>query len=100
MLVVFCVVYMTATGSGTDRAAIWPSGEGLVHFGLFLGAAPPRHQPKPSLAGPEIDRAREALSKYNGALQQLISGNWAGLGAELDALLPLLEEMSQHSASC
>jgi hypothetical protein len=26
------------------------------------------------------------------------SGNWAGFGAELDALRPLLEELSQHSA--
>jgi len=38
------------------------------------------------------------LSHYNGAVQQLKSGNWAGFGAELDALRPLLEELSQHSA--
>jgi len=53
---------------------------------------------KPALAGPEGDRAREALSHYNSAIQQLKSGNWAGFGAELDALRPLLEELSQHSA--
>jgi hypothetical protein len=35
---------------------------------------------------------------YNGAIQQLKSSNWAGFGAELDALRPLLEELSQHSA--
>src|SRR3984893_4793887 len=52
---------------------------------------------KTALAGPENDRAREALSHYNGAVQQLKSGNWAGFGAELDALRPLLEELSQHS---
>src|ERR1700680_2894598 len=39
----------------------------------------------------------EALSHYNGAVEQLKSGNWAGFGAELDALRPLLEELSQHS---
>jgi hypothetical protein len=33
----------------------------------------------------------------NGAVQQLKSGNWAGFGAELDALRPFLEELSQHS---
>jgi len=72
---------------------------------LFKGpapAAPPSASPpgapaKTALAGPEADRAREALSHYNGAVQQLKSGNWAGFGAELDALRPLLEELSQHS---
>ena len=61
-------------------------------------SAPPGASAKASLAGPEADRAREALSHYNGAMQQLKSGNWAGFGAELDALRPLLEELSQHSA--
>jgi hypothetical protein len=32
-------------------------------------------------------------------MEQLKSGNWAGFGAELDALRPLLEELSQHSAA-
>jgi hypothetical protein len=60
-------------------------------------ASPPGAPAKTALAGPEVDRAREALSHYNGAVQQLKSGNWAGFGAELDALRPLLEELSQHS---
>ena len=67
---------------------------------LFKGpapASPPGAPAKTALAGPEVDRAREALSHYNGAVQQLKSGNWAGFGAELDALRPLLEELSQHS---
>jgi hypothetical protein len=59
---------------------------------------PPGAPAKPSLAGPEADRAREALSRYNGAIEQLKSGNWAGFGAELDALRPLLEELSRRSA--
>jgi uncharacterized membrane protein (UPF0182 family) len=59
---------------------------------------PPGAPAKPSLAGPEADRAREALSHYNAAVEQLKSGNWAGFGAQLDALRPLLEELSQHSA--
>jgi uncharacterized protein len=71
---------------------------------LFKGPAPPSASApsgasaKTALAGPETDRAREALSHYNGAIQQLKSGNWAGFGAELDALRPLLEELSQPSA--
>jgi len=61
-------------------------------------ASPPLGAPaKTSLTGPEADRAREALSHYNGAVEQLKSGNWAGFGVELDALRPLLEELSQHS---
>ena len=61
-------------------------------------SAPSRASAKTALAGPEADRAQEALSHYNGAIQQLKSGNWAGFDAELDALRPLLEELSQHSA--
>ena len=59
---------------------------------------PPGAAAKTSLAGPEADWARAALSHYNGAVEQLKSGNWAGFGAELDALRPLLEELSQPSA--
>src|SRR6202171_5307831 len=59
-------------------------------------ASPPAGAPaETSLTGPEADRAREALSHYNGAIQQLKSGNWAGFGAELDALRPPLEGLSQ-----
>ena len=62
-------------------------------------ASPPPGAPaKTLIVGPEADRAREALSHYNGAIEQLKSGNWAGFGAELDALRPLLKELSQHSA--
>jgi len=69
---------------------------------LFKGPAPTSPpagaSARTTLAGPEADRAREALSHYNDAIQQLKSGNWAGFGAELDALRPLLEELSQPSA--
>src|SRR6202035_5414464 len=67
-------------------------------FNETAPASPPPGAPaKTSLTGPEADRAWEALSHYNGAVEQLKSGNWAGFGAELDALRPLLEELSQHS---
>ncbi len=39
-------------------------------------------------------RAREALAHYNRAIERLKAGDWSGFGAELDALRPLLEELS------
>jgi uncharacterized membrane protein (UPF0182 family) len=49
-----------------------------------------------ALGGPADARAREALSHYDRAIERLKAGDWAGFGAELDALRPLLEELSQH----
>jgi hypothetical protein len=43
------------------------------------------------------DRANDALVHYNNALAKLKSGDWAGFGAELDALKPILEQMSQKA---
>jgi len=63
------------------------------------GAAAAAAPVETSATGPETDRAREALSHYNDAIKQLKSGNWAGFGKELDALRPLLEELSQHSGA-
>jgi uncharacterized membrane protein (UPF0182 family) len=51
----------------------------------FAGTSPP---------GPADERARTALGHYNRAIDRLKSGDWAGFGAELDALKPLLEELS------
>ncbi len=48
-------------------------------------------------AGPEADRAREALSRYNRAMEQLKTGDWGGFGAELDKLRSLLEELARAS---
>jgi uncharacterized protein len=50
----------------------------------------------PSPAGPADARAREALGHYDRAIDRLKAGDWAGFGTELDALRPLLEELSQH----
>jgi Uncharacterised protein family (UPF0182) len=44
-----------------------------------------------SPGGVETDRARDALSRYDRAIERLKS-----FGAELDALRPLLEELSQY----
>jgi uncharacterized membrane protein (UPF0182 family) len=48
-------------------------------------------------AGPAADRAREALNHYNQAMERLKSGDWAGFGAELDAMRGLLEDISRQS---
>ena len=48
-----------------------------------------------SSAGTEVDRAREALSQYDRAIEQLKSGNWGGFGAELDKLRSLLDELGR-----
>jgi uncharacterized membrane protein (UPF0182 family) len=44
------------------------------------------------------NRAQQALDRYNRAMAQLKSGDWAGFGQELDAMRGLLEDMSRPSA--
>jgi uncharacterized membrane protein (UPF0182 family) len=69
---------------------------------LFKESAPPSrlapetegHPP----GGPAADRAREALGRYDRAIERLKAGDWGGFGAELDALRPLLEELRQGPA--
>jgi uncharacterized protein len=46
-------------------------------------------------AGPAVDRAREALGRYQQAMERLKAGDWGGFGAELEALRQLLEESGQ-----
>jgi len=48
------------------------------------------------LAGPMVDRARQALDHYNRAIDRLKSGDWAGFGAELDAMGGLLEAITRQ----
>ena len=50
----------------------------------------------PAPAGPAHDRAREALTHYTRAIERLKAGDWGGFGNELDALGPLLEELSRR----
>ncbi|MGO9174264.1 MAG: UPF0182 family protein [Rhodomicrobium sp.] len=67
---------------------------------LFKESAPAFLLPTPPAAsgpvGPAGLRAREALSHYDRAIERLKAGDWSGFGAELDALRPLLEQLSQH----
>ncbi len=55
---------------------------------LPLGAAPPADE-----------RARAALAHYDKAIERLKAGDWAGFGAELDALRPLLQQLGAQPAS-
>ena len=69
---------------------------------LFKGSAPVAGLPAPtgsSPSGPADERARQALADYDRALDRLRAGDWAGFGAELDALRPLLEELSRQPAA-
>ena len=50
-------------------------------------------------SGPADERAREALGHYDRAIDRLKVGDWSGFGAELDALRPLLEELSRRPAT-
>jgi uncharacterized membrane protein (UPF0182 family) len=67
---------------------------------LFDSGAAPR-APSTSmgtpLAAPTAEQARKALDHYNQAIERLKSGDWAGFGAQLDAMRGLLENLSQQS---
>jgi uncharacterized membrane protein (UPF0182 family) len=68
---------------------------------LFLepGAAPAvstttEERPVTGLAA---SQAREALDRYNQAVERLKSGDWKGFGTQFDAMRELLEEMNRRS---
>ena len=50
------------------------------------------------LTSPATSQAREALDRYNQAVERLKSGDWKGFGTQFDAMRELLEEMSRQSA--
>ena len=52
-----------------------------------------------SPSGLADERGRQALAHYDRALDRLKAGDWAGFGAELDVLRPLLEELSRQPAA-
>jgi uncharacterized protein len=49
------------------------------------------------MAPPQADRAREALSHYQQAMERLKAGDWQGFGAELDKLGVLLGKSSEST---
>ena len=68
---------------------------------LFKESAPVAGLPAAAAASPSApanEQARQALADYDRALERLKAGDWAGFGAQLDALRPLLEELSRQPA--
>jgi uncharacterized membrane protein (UPF0182 family) len=49
--------------------------------------------------GPLSGRAREALDHYDRAIAKLKAGDWSGFGTELNALGPLLQQLSRPSGN-
>jgi uncharacterized membrane protein (UPF0182 family) len=53
------------------------------------------------IAATEIPRAgaaQEALDRYNQAMERLKSGDWAGFGAQMEAIRGVLEKLSRESS--
>lgn len=46
---------------------------------------------------PSASQAREALDRYNRAVERLKSGDWKGFGTQFDSMRELLEEMNRNS---
>jgi uncharacterized membrane protein (UPF0182 family) len=74
-------------------------GEALAALFVETGAASAAEgtAAEDSSAGSAARRAQEALERYNRAMEQLRSGDWAGFGREIDAMRGVLEEMSRQS---
>ena len=68
-------------------------------FKESVPAAPLPVRSGASSSGAVDERARGALGHYDRAIDRLKVGDWSGFGAELDALRPLLEELSQQPAA-
>ena len=61
--------------------------------------AAPGASSAPQAAVPLSGAAKAALEHYKKAIDKLKAGDWAGFGAELDAMKPLLEEMNKDKTS-
>jgi uncharacterized membrane protein (UPF0182 family) len=73
--------------------------EALAALFMEPGAAPAVSTPtegRPA-TGPAASQAREALDRYNQAVERLKSGDWKGFGTQFDAMRELLEEMNRRS---
>jgi uncharacterized membrane protein (UPF0182 family) len=68
---------------------------GAALAALFKDAVPARPA-SGAPEGAEDARAAAALGHYDQAIARLKAGDWAGFGADLDALRPILEDLQQH----
>ncbi|KFC70132.1 hypothetical protein FG93_03148 [Bosea sp. LC85] len=69
---------------------------------LFLepGSAPTasRTTEGTPVTSPTASQAREALDRYNQAVERLKSGDWKGFGTQFDAMREILKEMNRDSS--
>src|ERR1700739_2758738 len=49
------------------------------------------------VTSPSANQARQALDRYNQAVERLKSGDWKGFGTQVGAMHELLEEMTRHA---
>ncbi|MGY3617024.1 UPF0182 family membrane protein [Bradyrhizobium sp. USDA 10063] len=75
-------------------------GEALSALFLESGAAPAVSSATEEVpvTSPATSQAREALDRYNQAVERLKSGDWKGFGTHFDAMRELLEKMNRHSS--
>jgi len=64
---------------------------------LFVEPGVPRPASSTAEDLPVTGQAREALDRYNRAVERLKSGDWKGFGEQFDAMRGLLEDMNRHS---
>jgi len=64
-------------------------------FGQAVPTAPMPVSAGVAAPGTMDARAQAALAHYDKAIERLKAGDWAGFGAELDAMKPLLEQLSR-----
>jgi uncharacterized protein len=74
--------------------------EALSALFIESGAAPAVATGTEEMApmNPATGRAREALDRYNRAVERLKAGDWKGFGSQFDAMRELLEEMNRQSS--
>jgi uncharacterized protein len=74
--------------------------EALAALFADVDAAPaiPRTTEAGTPTAPATGQAREALDRYNQAVERLKSGDWKGFGTQFDALHDILDIMARQSA--
>ena len=74
--------------------------EALSALFIESGAAPTASRTTEGMpvTSPAASQAREALDRYNQAVERLKSGDWKGFGTQFDAMREILEEMNRDSS--
>jgi uncharacterized protein len=86
---------ITAYGDRVTMDETLPAALAALFKETVPASQPPEARAGAPPAGPAVDRAREALGRYQQAMERLKAGDWAGFGADLEALRQLLEELGQ-----